>query len=180
MVESQRELICRFRPDGTHLFANEAYCRFFGLDPATVVGSPFAAGGAGGGGSGAPGVLPVFSPSAPDGTIEHRVVGGRRLDPLAPVADRAFFDEEGAVEEFQSVGRDVTERKEAEAALAALTAELERRVEERTAELEAANRDLEGRTPTSVPRTATWSRSRTRSRTTSARPSGRSTGTSAS
>ena len=47
------------------------------------------------------------------------------------------------ITEFQSVGRDVTERKEAEASLAALTAELERRVEERTAELQVAIRDLE-------------------------------------
>ena len=41
VVESQHELVCRFRPDGTHLVANEAYCRFFGLDPA-VAGSRFA------------------------------------------------------------------------------------------------------------------------------------------
>src|SRR5690606_4325978 len=73
VVESQHELVCRFRPDGTHLFANEAYCRFFGLDPASIGGARF---------------IPVipdadrgavqdyfagFSPESPDGEIEHRV-----------------------------------------------------------------------------------------------------------
>ena len=29
IVEDQTEFICRFRPDGTHVFVNEAYCRYF-------------------------------------------------------------------------------------------------------------------------------------------------------
>jgi PAS domain S-box-containing protein len=143
VVESQRELICRFAPDGTHRFANEAYCRFFGLDPDAVVGSRFS-----------PAVpeeerralrdyFRGFAPDRPDGTIEHRVVDTNGSARWLQWSDRAFFDRDGAIAEFQSVGRDVTERKEAEEALAALTAELERRVEERTAELRTANRELE-------------------------------------
>jgi PAS domain S-box-containing protein len=143
VVESQEELICRFAPDGTHRFANEAYCRFFGLDPETVAGSRFR-----------PDVpedeqdalrayFARFSPASPAGTFEHRV---RRSDGSVRWLqwhDRAFFDTDGALVEYQSVGRDVTERREAEEALAALTAGLERRVEERTAELQAANHELE-------------------------------------
>jgi PAS domain S-box-containing protein len=143
VVESQEELICRFSPDGTHRFANEAYCRFFGLDPDAVVGSRFS-----------PAVpeeergalrdyFRGFAPDRPDGTIEHRVVDTNGSARWLQWSDRAFFDRDGAIAEFQSVGRDVTERKEAEEALAALTAGLEQRVEERTAELQAANRDLE-------------------------------------
>jgi PAS domain S-box-containing protein len=143
VVESQHELICRFRPDGTHLFANEAYCRFFGLDPATIAGSPF---------------LPAvpqaergalrdyfrgFSPGSPDGMIEHRVCLPDGTARWLHWSDRAFFDRDGRVEEFQSVGRDVTGRKEAEEALAALTAELEERVETATAELRVAIREIE-------------------------------------
>jgi PAS domain-containing protein len=30
VVESQTEMICRFLPDGTLTFVNEAYCRYFG------------------------------------------------------------------------------------------------------------------------------------------------------
>jgi PAS domain-containing protein len=29
VVDSQSELICRWRPDGTLTFVNEAYCRYF-------------------------------------------------------------------------------------------------------------------------------------------------------
>jgi PAS domain S-box-containing protein len=143
VVEGQHELVCRFRPDGTHLVANEAYCRFFGLDPGAVAGSRFT-----------PVVPPDerrslrdhfrgFSPDRPDAMIEHRVVMPDGTTRWLQWSDRAFFDQGGAVEEFQSVGRDVTGRKEAEEALAALTAELEERVETATAQLRAANRDLE-------------------------------------
>ena len=143
VVESQHELICRFLPDGTHLVANEAYCRFFGLDLVSIPGSQFAP------------AIPVddraalgthfrsFSPERPDGTIEHRVVLPDGRVRWLQWSDRAFFDEDGAILEFQSVGRDVTERREAEASLAALAAELDQRVVERTAELQAAVRDLE-------------------------------------
>ncbi|HEX9007078.1 MAG TPA: PocR ligand-binding domain-containing protein [Bacteroidota bacterium] len=84
-------------------------------------------------------------------------------EPFAGAARRAFKSTGGDLFDFphgQSVysffvipiagqgyvnlyGRDVTEQRRAEAALRALTAGLEQRVEERTRQLEAANRDLE-------------------------------------
>ena len=143
VVESQHELVCRFRPDGTLLFANDAYCRFFGLDPAAIPGTRFTP------------VVPEeergelrayfagFSPSSPDGTIEHRVADADGTLLWLQWSDQAFFGCDGEVEEFQSVGRDVTERREAEEALSALTAELEARVETATAGLRAANREIE-------------------------------------
>ncbi|HEV2094101.1 MAG TPA: PAS domain-containing protein, partial [Rubrobacter sp.] len=36
VVEEQTELVCRFLPDLTVTFANEAYCRYFGLTPEEV------------------------------------------------------------------------------------------------------------------------------------------------
>ncbi len=137
VVESQQELVCRFRPDGTHLVANDAYCRFFGLDPATVVGSRFAPVIPGEERAAVDDYFRSFSPARADGTIEHRVVDTTGSARWLQWSDRAFFDRDGAIAEVQSVGRDVTERREAEEALGALTAGLERRVEERTAELEA-------------------------------------------
>ncbi|HEY9615731.1 MAG TPA: PAS domain S-box protein, partial [Microcoleaceae cyanobacterium] len=41
IVQDQTELICRYLPDTTILFANEAYCRYFNIDPETVIGSSY-------------------------------------------------------------------------------------------------------------------------------------------
>src|SRR5690606_15307311 len=54
-----------------------------------------------------------------------------------------FFDESGTLLGYRGVTRDITERKRAEEELQRLYQELEQRVEERTAELAAANRELE-------------------------------------
>jgi PAS domain S-box-containing protein len=143
VVEGQHELVCRFWPDGTHLFANEAYCRFFGLDPATVAGSRFVPAIPEEEERGVRDYFRGFSPARPDGRIEHRVRLGDGTTRWLEWSDRAFFDGTGGVAEFQSVGRDVTERREAEEGLAALTAGLEERVATATAELRVANHDLE-------------------------------------
>jgi PAS domain S-box-containing protein len=145
VVESQRELICRFRPDGTILFANDAWARFFDLDPASVVGRRFAPQIPEGERRVLGDYFRSFDVTAPEATIEHGVVLPDGSTRWLQWHDRAFFDGTGAVIEFQSVGRDVTERREAEAALEELTVDLEDRVKARTADLEAAYRDLEGR-----------------------------------
>ena len=41
IVEDQTEMICRFRPDGTHVFVNMAYCRYFGLEREEIIGHRF-------------------------------------------------------------------------------------------------------------------------------------------
>lgn len=143
VVEGQHELVCRFRPDGTHLFANEAYCRFFGLDPATVAGSRFVPSIPEEERRGMRNYFRGLAPEQPDGRIEHRVRHADGTTRWLDWSDRAFFDRDGGLQEFQSVGRDVTGRREAEDALAVLTAELEERVATATAELQTANRDLE-------------------------------------
>lgn len=126
MVESQNELVCRFRPDGMHLVVNEAHCRFFGVSHESFIGRRFRP------------VVPeeeeellrvyfrFFSLDGPDG-IEYRVISADGTTRWLQWNDRAFFDENGAIVEFQSVGRDMTEGWEAEEALSRLTAELEQR-----------------------------------------------------
>ena len=117
VVEDQTELISRFLPDGTHIFANDAYCRYFGIKKEDLVGRRFI-----------PEMpeedrpmmkkfLSSLSVSNPVGTIEHRILmpgGDLRWQQWS---DRAIFDEDGRVREYQSVGRDVTERKNTEIAL---------------------------------------------------------------
>src|SRR5262245_3725033 len=41
IVEEQTELICRYRPDTTLTFVNEAYCRFFGRTRQELIGQSF-------------------------------------------------------------------------------------------------------------------------------------------
>lgn len=41
VVEDLTESICRFRPDGTHVFVNEAYCRYFGKTRDEIIGRRF-------------------------------------------------------------------------------------------------------------------------------------------
>ena len=114
VVEDQTELICRFLPDFTLTFVNEAYCRYFGKTRDQLLGHRF---------------LPLipeedrakirdhfagFSPERPIATHEHRVItrgGDLRWQQWT---NRAFFDREGALVEFQAVGRDVTERRQLE------------------------------------------------------------------
>ncbi len=61
----------------------------------------------------------------------------------ATISGRPLFDDAGAFIGYHGTGRDITAQVEAQQALQQLNAELERKVAERTAELAAANRELE-------------------------------------
>ena len=41
VVEDQTEFISRFLPDGTHVFVNEAYCRYFNKTRDEIIGKKF-------------------------------------------------------------------------------------------------------------------------------------------
>ncbi len=118
VVETQTEFICRFRPDGTHVFVNEAYCRYFGKDCSDLIGKKFR-----------PKILPddevqvrkhfaSLTKDHPVLTIEHRIIMPDGDIRWQQWVDRAIFDETGKVVEYQTIGRDITERKNAELALA--------------------------------------------------------------
>jgi PAS domain S-box-containing protein len=117
VVEDQSEFIARFLPDGTHIFANEAYCRYYGKKGADIIGSKFA-----------PPLPPhegvqirrhllSLTPEHPSGSIDHRVLNPDGEIRWQAWNDRGIFDEEGNLIEYQSVGRDITERKNSEEAL---------------------------------------------------------------
>jgi PAS domain S-box-containing protein len=142
IVEDQTELICRFKPDGTLTFVNEAYCRFFNKKWEDLLGFSF---------------MPFMSPSHsekvrahfnslvpenPVATHEHQVVGKDGEISWQQWTNRAIFDEHGVIKEFQSVGRDITDRKLAEEELRQARDDMERKVEERTRDLLEANEQL--------------------------------------
>jgi PAS domain S-box-containing protein len=118
VVEDQTELISRFRPDGTQLFVNEAYCQYFKKSREDLIGKKFF-----------PRIpaedhrqvrehfasLKKENPSAID---THRVIMPDGSVRWQRWSDRAIFDKKGSIVEYQSVGQDITEQKRAEDALA--------------------------------------------------------------
>ncbi len=114
IVEDQTEFICRFRPDGTHIFVNEAYCRYFGVTREEILGHRFRPN------------IPVedqehvkqfFAALTPDHSteiIEHRIIMPDGSIRWQRWSDRAIFNPSGTVTEYQSVGRDTTELKQAD------------------------------------------------------------------
>ena len=116
VVEDQTELICRFLPDGTFTFVNDAYCRYFGLTQEELMGrnvwsqiSPEHQ-------EKARELIASITAENPVATIEYRVVsnGEQRWHQWT---DRGFFDLTGRAIEFQAVGRDITARRNREEAL---------------------------------------------------------------
>jgi PAS domain S-box-containing protein len=115
VVDTQSELICRFLPDTTLTFVNDAYCRFANKTREQLLGTKFIA------------LIPPAARSAvldrlgrlrqgmdshehevllPDGTIGwHHWI------------NHTILDDRGNVIELQGVGRDISDRKRAEAAL---------------------------------------------------------------
>jgi diguanylate cyclase (GGDEF)-like protein/PAS domain S-box-containing protein len=117
VVETQTDLICRFRPDGSLTFANEAYCQFLGRPAEALVGQCFfdlvpAADQAAGHHQLQD--LLKLSPEQPLMTHIHQVRGADGELAWQQWVHLAFFDERGQIVEFQAVGRDVTSLKQAE------------------------------------------------------------------
>ncbi|MFW9994501.1 MAG: PAS domain S-box protein [Candidatus Odinarchaeota archaeon] len=117
VVSDQTEFIVRNLPDGTRTFVNDAYCRYFQQSREDLIGSSFF-----------PLVveedreiilekwktLTLGNPVAVD---EHRSIRPDGKIAWHQWSDRAIFDQDGNVVEYQSVGRDITDQKLAELAL---------------------------------------------------------------
>jgi PAS domain S-box-containing protein len=128
LVESQAEMLCRFRPDGTILFANSAYARARGTTPETLLASNFWDFVAEADRAAVREMLARLTPESPEVRIENRfqTVDGERWTLWT---NRALkFDADGRLLEAQSTGIDITERKQAEENQRSLTNELNHRV----------------------------------------------------
>jgi len=114
IVENQTEFVVKWLPDGTRTFANESYCRHFGISESECIGTSF---------------FPVVSaetrgafmqmiasltPETPQATGEQlcTVAGGELR--WQEWTRRGTFDARGKLVEVLSTGRDITERKRVE------------------------------------------------------------------
>ncbi len=117
IVEDQTEFIVRYLPDTTRTFVNQNYCQQMGKPSVELVGSR---------------ILDELSEQGQNRfkqkmsqlTIENPTATDEFLDPTSDDrirweqwTDRAIFDEAGNIIEYQSIGRDITERKDAEKAM---------------------------------------------------------------
>lgn len=116
VVESQREMVCRYLEDTTLTFVNDAYCRYFGKNRGELIGVPFLS------------LIPESSHPTVHATIDqairNRTTVSQEHEILLPDGstgwmfweDHAIFDDSGNLQEMQGAGRDITKRKLAEEA----------------------------------------------------------------
>jgi len=124
IVELQTELVCRSQPDCTLTYANEAYYQYFQLPPDAIPGYNWLYFIPPEEHASIRDYLASLGPEKPTGHHEHQV-----MTPWGEVrwhawSDRVLLNEAGQVVEIQSVGRDITERKQLELALAQTQATL--------------------------------------------------------
>ncbi len=119
VVETQNELICRFRPDGWCLFVNDAYCRFFHKTREKLLQTRFD-----------PKLteeerrmrdeyFASLTLKDPVSTIEQQVHGPDGTIRWVQWSNTVIPGEDGEITEYQSVGREITGRKLLEADLRA-------------------------------------------------------------
>ncbi len=109
-LDAQTELQCQYLPDGTLIFVNEAYCRFFGRMSEDLIGTSFFAG------------LDEEDRKLAAKRLAQLVPAGREdvLEVQAVVASgdlrwvrwsrRGIFDHNGKAIKFLSTGSDITEK----------------------------------------------------------------------
>jgi PAS domain S-box-containing protein len=116
IVEDQTELICRFLPDCTLTFVNAAYSRYFDSTPTELIGQNFL------------NLIPEndrscvrrqiaeFSAVTPENAVithEHPVIKPNGEIGWQQWTNRAIFNINGELREFQAVGRDISEQQAA-------------------------------------------------------------------
>lgn len=111
VVESQTELICRFDANCRLTFVNEAYCRYYARSREDLLGVDWL----------------TLIPENERAPLKHKLAALNPMDPVITYnlrvtlpdgtirwqewSDCAIFDASGKFLEFQSTGRDITERK---------------------------------------------------------------------
>lgn len=117
VVEAQMELVCRYKPDCTLTFVNDAYCSFMGKSKDNLIGHKILEEVNKEDGEKLCAFIASVSKDNPTNTQVQRVITkkGERL--WVEWRRRAFFTETGQLYEVQAVGRDITDLKKTEQAL---------------------------------------------------------------
>ena len=142
ILQTQQEMVCRFLPDTTLTFVNQAYLRAFGKEAQEVIGRKFL----------------EWVPEAECGpilehlkkmmaapeviTYVHSAYGPEGQAFIQEWTDTPLLDGDGRVVEFQSVGRDITQQVRAEKALKEKIMEAEALAREAAAANRAKNEFL--------------------------------------
>ncbi|MEQ6167362.1 sigma 54-interacting transcriptional regulator [Ekhidna sp. MALMAid0563] len=114
IIQDQKEMIVRWKPGGYRTFVNKAYCEAFDLDPQKAIGESVFAGMEKSVQNDIKKKIEGLTPENPVRTTTiHRPMGGGEMV-WQEWSDRAYFDKQGNVIEYQSVGRDITVQKENE------------------------------------------------------------------
>ena len=116
VVEEQPDLICRILVDGTITFVNDAFCRFFFKQPDELIGKKIDMIASAGQMKSAEELKSKLKTGHPTESYESRITLPNGTHWLIWTA-HGIFDESGFLMEIQSVGRDFTDLKMAEAAL---------------------------------------------------------------
>ncbi|QGG46572.1 PAS domain-containing protein [Heliorestis convoluta] len=111
VINTQKEMVCRFLPDTTLIFVNQGYCNHFGREE-DLLGKKFLD------------LVPEeehhviyahlrnMAKKKKAITYEHQVILSDKSIRWQEWTDYPIFDDEGKLLEFQSIGYDITERKE--------------------------------------------------------------------
>lgn len=119
VVEDQTEVISRFLPDGTLIFVNEVYCRFFGKTPEQLLGRRWHPAAHPDDLAMVEAKLAEMAPDNPVVVIENRVFAAGGALRWMQFVNRGFYAADGTLKEIQAVGRDTTAQREALAKLQA-------------------------------------------------------------
>jgi len=117
IFEDQTEFICSFLPDGTITFANQAFCRYCDKRLEEIIGHSFTANMAMEDRLIVHKKLSLLSPDHPVTSYEQKIVDTKGEVHWHQWSNRAIFDNSGKTIEFQTIGRDITERRRSEEAL---------------------------------------------------------------
>lgn len=117
ILECQSDAICRFNADNTITYVNDAFCALFGVPRAQLVGHSWTPLPVGADMAHVHAELSKLSPDRPVVTTESRVNTATGVR-WGQFVNSASFDANGRLTSVQSVGRDITERKELEQRLA--------------------------------------------------------------